>query len=190
MPEWFEPAAPAAPLPSLVAVPFRLTSPAFHDLGCIPIRHGALGENVSPPLVWSEPPLRTRELAILLEERSGVRWLDDAFAFTNASDPVTRWLGWGLSPEAGRLDEGEQPPILGRNDAGTLGYSGPEEFRRHGIAKALRFSVVALDAMVALPSGSGRAAFDRATAGHVLATATLLARYERTRGIRTFLRRR
>jgi hypothetical protein len=183
MPDWSEPAAPSEPTPSFISVPFRLVSPAFHDLGRMPLRHGALGENRSPPLVWSEPPLATRELAILLEERDGVRWLDDAFSFADASPPITRWLGWGLPAEASRLDEGVDPPIVGTTDTGVLGYSGPDEVRTPKSGRALRFSVIALDSVLALHAGATRTAFDEAVAGHVVAVATLLCRYERPRGL-------
>ena len=175
-------------------MPFRLASPAFTDLGRMPERYGTLGANVSPPLVWSEPPLAARELALMLEERTDVRWFDDAFSFANAGGSRLRWLGWGIAPEAGRLDEGRQPPILGTNDFGVAGYSGPDAARTTGlgsrVSRAVRFSVLALDVPLALAAGSDRAAFEAETAGHVVATATLLARYERDTGLRAILRLR
>ena len=194
MSEWFEPAAEAQPLTPLVAVQFRLTSPAFPDLGRLPERFGTLGANVSPPLAWSEPPMDARELAVVLEERSGVRWLDDAFAFTEGTEPTTRWLGWGLPAAGGHLGEDEQPPILGTNDLGEVGYSGPDQARTTGlgsrVSRAVRFSVLALDAPLVLAAGADRAAFDTQIQGRVVATATMLARYERDTGLKAILRRR
>ncbi len=194
MTEWFEPALEAEPLTPLVAVHFRLTSPAFADLGRLPERFGTLGANVSPPLAWSEPPMAARELAVVLEERSGVRWLNDAFAFAEGTDPTTRWLGWGLPAAGGHLAEDEQPPILGTNELGEVGYSGPDAARTTGlgsrVTRAVRFSVLALDAPIVLASGADRAAFDAQIQGHVVATATMLARYERDTGLRAILRRR
>jgi phosphatidylethanolamine-binding protein (PEBP) family uncharacterized protein len=193
MSEWFEPAAEPEPLTPLVSVQFRLTSPAFSDLGRLPERFGTLGANVSPPLAWTEPPMTARELAIVLEERSGVRWLDEAFAFAEGTDPTTRWLGWGLPAAGGQLDEGEPPPIVGTNDLGAAGYSGPDAARTTGlgsrVTRAVRFSVLALDAPLVLAAGADRAAFEAQIRGHVVATATMLARYERDTGLKAILRR-
>ena len=193
MSEWFEPAAEPEPLTPLVSVQFRLTSPAFADLGRLPERFGTLGANVSPPLAWTEPPMTARELAVVLEERSGVRWLDEAFAFAEGTDPVTRWLGWGLAAAGGNLAEDQQPAILGTNDLGEVGYSGPDVARTTGlgsrVTRAVRFSVLALDAPLVLPAGADRAAFDAQIRGHVVASATMLARYERETGLKSILRR-
>ena len=193
MSEWFEPAAEPEPLTPLVAVQFRLTSPAFADLGRLPERYGTLGANVSPPLAWTEPPMTARELAVVLEERSGVRWLDEAFAFAEGTEPTTRWLGWGLAAAGGQLAEDEEPPIVGTSDLGVVGYSGPDVARTTGlgsrITRAVRFSVLALDAPIVLAAGADRAAFDAQIQGHVVATATMLARYERDTGLKAILRR-
>ena len=193
MSEWFEPAAEPEPLTPLVSVQFRLTSPAFSDLGRLPERFGTLGANLSPPLSWTEPPMTARELALVLEERSGVRWLDEAFAFGDGTDPPTRWLGWGLPAAGGQLDEDEEPPILGTNDLGDVGYSGPDAARTTGlgsrVTRAVRFSVLALDTPLVLEAGADRAAFDARIQGHVVATATMLARYERDTGLKAILRR-
>jgi phosphatidylethanolamine-binding protein (PEBP) family uncharacterized protein len=190
MPQWFEHAAEDDPSSPLPAVSFRLTSPAVHDLGNLPERHGGLADGVSPPLAWSEPPLAACELAVLLEERLGIQWLDDAFSFARGTEPVVLWLGWGLAPHGGRLDEGAEPPVRGTNDLGRVGYSGPEWVDGEHVGRALRFSVLALDAPVGLEEGAGREEFDAATAGHVLAAATLVARYKPERGLRALLRRR
>ena len=193
MSEWFEPAAEHEPLAPLVSVQFRLTSPAFADLGRLPERFGTLGAGVSPPILWTEPPMTARELAVVLEERSGVRWLDEAFAFAEGTDPTTRWLGWGLPAAGGHLAENEQPPILGTNDLGEVGYGGPDAARTTGlgsrVTRAVRFSVLALDAPLVLPAGADRAAFDAQIQGHVVATATMLLRYERDTGLKAILRR-
>ncbi len=50
--------------------------------------------------------------------------------------------------------------------------------------------MLALDAPLVLASGADRAAFDAQIQGHVVATATMLARYERDTGLKAILRRR
>ena len=47
-----------------------LTSPAFEDGAPIPERYRGrlLGANVSPPLVWTQPPAGTAELVLIVQD--------------------------------------------------------------------------------------------------------------------------
>jgi phosphatidylethanolamine-binding protein (PEBP) family uncharacterized protein len=54
--------APAAP------ESIRLTSPAFHDGGRIPVRFTCSGKGSPPPLSWSGVPRSARSLALLVED--------------------------------------------------------------------------------------------------------------------------
>ncbi len=47
---------------------FRLKSPAFGNEGPIPRKYTADGENLSPPLEWSDPPPGTRSFALIVED--------------------------------------------------------------------------------------------------------------------------
>ena len=47
---------------------FELTSSAFRHEGDIPDRHTCVGENVSPPLEWNDPPGGTRSFALIAED--------------------------------------------------------------------------------------------------------------------------
>jgi hypothetical protein len=46
----------------------RLTSSAFADGGEIPVRYTCDGDNVSPPLAWSNLPEGTRSLALVVDD--------------------------------------------------------------------------------------------------------------------------
>jgi Raf kinase inhibitor-like YbhB/YbcL family protein len=145
---------------------FALTSDAFVSGAEIPRRHTCEGEDVSPALSWSDPPEGTRALALVVDD-------PDAPVGT-----FTHWLAANMDPEAGGLAEGESAPVEGRNDFRTPGWSGPCPPTGHG-AHRYFFRLHALDAPLDVGSGSGRREFDQALAGHMLATAELMATYER-----------
>jgi Raf kinase inhibitor-like YbhB/YbcL family protein len=73
---------------------FGLRSTAFGDGEVIPRRHTCEGEDVSPPLSWTDPPEGTRSLALVVDD-------PDAPGGT-----FTHWLAWDLEPAAGKLGEG------------------------------------------------------------------------------------
>src|SRR5256885_37036 len=91
----------------------RLTSPALTDGDRLPERYTCAGEDVSPPLEWSDGPEEAASVALIFEEpEASVR-------------PLTLWTAWSLPPMDGALAEGESPAVEGRNDYGATGYRGP-----------------------------------------------------------------
>jgi Raf kinase inhibitor-like YbhB/YbcL family protein len=143
---------------------FALSSKAFAHGEAIPPRHACEGQDVSPPLSWTDPPAGTSALALVVDD-------PDAPVGT-----FTHWLAWGIDPGAGGLDEGQPAPREGRNGFGTTGYAGPCPPRgRHRYF----FRLHALDAELELEPEADRDEFDRALAGHVVETAELVAGYER-----------
>ena len=68
--------------PALAAEPFTLTSTAFIDGGLVPKKYAGFhpsrqppcgGENVSPPLAWSNAPAATKSFAIVMQDPDGGR---------------------------------------------------------------------------------------------------------------------
>jgi Raf kinase inhibitor-like YbhB/YbcL family protein len=145
---------------------FTLSSEAFEHGGEIPRRHTCEGEDISPALSWSDPPARTRALALIVDDPDAPR------------GTFTHWVAWNVEPMAGGLGEGESAPGEGRNDFGASGWSGPCPPPGHG-AHRYFFRLHALDAEVRVGSRAGRRELERAIAGHVLATAELMGSYER-----------
>jgi phosphatidylethanolamine-binding protein (PEBP) family uncharacterized protein len=99
---------------------FALESSAFENAQAIPSRHSCEGEDVSPPLRWSNLPEGTKSLALVVDD-------PDA-----PGGVFTHWLAWGLDPAADGLGEGEPAPREGQNDFGTTGYRGPARLRATG----------------------------------------------------------
>jgi Raf kinase inhibitor-like YbhB/YbcL family protein len=145
---------------------FALESSAFENAQAIPSRHSCEGEDVSPPLRWSNAPEGTRSLALILDD-------PDA-----PGGVFTHWTVWGLDPAAEGLGEGESTPGEGDNDFGTSGYRGPCPPPGHGRHRYV-FRLYALDAEPELAAGAAKAELEQAIAGHVLTTAELVGIYER-----------
>jgi Raf kinase inhibitor-like YbhB/YbcL family protein len=154
---------------------FTLSSPAFAAGGDIPARYTCEGEDISPPLVWSAPPRGTKSLALVVDD-------------PDAPDPRapkmtwTHWVLYNLSPAAGSLPEGVTGSVLpagarqGLNDWKRPGYGGPcPPIGRHRYFHKL----YALDVVLPDLGLQNKAQLEAAFAGHVLARAELIGRYEK-----------
>ena len=145
---------------------FALESGAFVHAEPIPERHTCEGEDVSPPLRWSNVPEGARSLALIVDD-------PDA-----PGGVFTHWVAWALDPGAEGLGEGESARHEGQNDFGASGYRGPCPPPGHGRHRYV-FRLYAIDAEPELASGAAKAEFEQAIKGHVLTTAELVGTYER-----------
>lgn len=152
----------------------KLASKALEN-GQIPVRYSKDGENVSPPLAWSDLPAGTRELAVLFENIT-----------PETKEPFVQWLVYKIPPHQRGLPEGykhkadpkEPVDVLhGRNALGNIGYDGPLGTLHRRIR--YRFRLLALDQPLDLPPGLEKAAFLKAASGHVLEQSDLIVTYAR-----------
>ncbi|HEY6422764.1 MAG TPA: YbhB/YbcL family Raf kinase inhibitor-like protein [Pseudonocardiaceae bacterium] len=149
---------------------FTLSSPAFADNGFLPKQYTCDGENVSPPLAWSEVPEGTAELVLLLEDPDG------------PGGTQVYWVLFGLNPASGGLEEGKAPgeAVGGKNDYGRTDWGGP--CPPFGKAHRFSFSLLALSEPSGLAEGaSPRLDLPYALSGKVLGQAQLTAKYARGR---------
>ena len=154
-----------------------LTSPAFAHEGRMPSRFTADGEGVSPPLVWSEPPVGTARMVLIVE---------DADAPT--PQPLVHAIIWGLEADAGRLAEGAIAADgegdaagrdVGRNSYLREGWLPPDPPSGHGEHRyAFQLFAVGVGAGDA-GTTPGRSAVIEAITGHVLAAGLLIGKYSR-----------
>jgi Raf kinase inhibitor-like YbhB/YbcL family protein len=149
----------------------QLTSAAFPDGGEIPRKYTSDGEDVSPPLGWSDVPEGTRSLALVVAD-------PDA---PDPAAPQRTWVHWvlvDLPPDAGGLPEAiDRPPggRVGVNDWQREAWGGPAPpIGRHRYV----FTLYALDRPLGLDHAT-MADVERAMAGHVLAEARLIGTYAR-----------
>jgi Raf kinase inhibitor-like YbhB/YbcL family protein len=163
------------------SMPARITvtSPVLKDGEPIPKDYTADGRNVSPPLVWSDLPAGTKELALICE---------DPVAPT--PQPFVHWVVYKIPPTAKGLPEGmpiDDTTPLPADLKGTIqGLSG---FRRPiwrgpappkpGVTHRYHFIVYALDTELAATPGMNKPQLLEAMKGHVIGQGQLVATYTR-----------
>jgi Raf kinase inhibitor-like YbhB/YbcL family protein len=149
---------------------FTMSTPAFSEGGGIPARFTCDGLNLSPQLNWSGSPAGTKSYVLIVDD-------PDA--------PGGTFLHWALF-DIGAGTEGlvEGPAaaklgVSGVNDFGKAAYGGPCPPRGRGSHRYF-FKLNALDVpSLGLSTGATLIQVNRKMSGHVLATATIIGRYER-----------
>lgn len=149
-----------------------MSSAAFQEGEVIPASYTCQGQDVSPPLTWSEPPAGTQSLALIVDD-------PDA--------PVgvfTHWVIFNIPADSRGLSEAvptqaELPSgaLQGKNDFGRMGYTGP--CPPPGRPHRYQFTVYALDSRLDLTAGVAKTQLLTAMQGHVLAQGELSGRYQR-----------
>lgn len=152
---------------AMAATPFRIQSKVFHEGEMIPGKFTCDGDNHSPPLTWSGPPVGTKSLALVVDD-------PDA-----PGGVFTHWMVWGIPLDTKAVGDNEAPrgARQGRNDFHRVGWNGP--CPPPGGAHRYRFRLLALDFLPEIGIGSDRVTVDHALAGHVLAETVLTGRYAR-----------
>lgn len=147
--------------------PLRLASPAFADGAPIPDQYGYTARDVNPPLDIEGVPNATESLALVM---------DDPDAVEPAGKVWDHWIVWNIDPEMTAIPEdwNADGALEGQNDYGGRGYGGPNPPDRE---HTYRFTVYALDTMLALDSGATKRELEDAIDGQVLAEATLEGTY-------------
>lgn len=150
----------------------KLSSPAFNEGEPMGAIYTCDSEDVSPPLTIQGVPEDAVSLALII---------------VDPDVPNGEWthlLAWGIDPGIEQIDAGTLPEgIYGFNSGGVQGYSGPcpPSGTHH-----YNFKLYALDSELDLEADSGRALFDMAIEGHVLATAELTGVYTSNLSIEDF----
>ncbi|WP_223694009.1 YbhB/YbcL family Raf kinase inhibitor-like protein [Leifsonia poae] len=154
---------------------FTLTSPAFAHGDPIPVRHRGhlFAANISPALVWTEPPSTARELVLIVQDPD-----------VPLGRPAVHALAVGIDPSAGGLPENAlvHPSPLpgirqGRGALGRRGWAGPLPLRSHG-PHSYVFQLFALDRSLDLPATFSLDHVVTAMIGHTVARARLDGTYE------------
>ena len=150
----------------------RLTSSAFSEGAPIPAKYTCDGQDISPPLKWSNIPPGTKSFALVCDD-------PDA--------PVGIWVHWllyGLPGSATELQEGLPPSETlingakqGLNDFRRVGYGGP--CPPGGSPHRYFFKLYALNAELNLPPKATKKDLLRVMEGHILAEGHLMGTYKR-----------
>ena len=150
---------------------FQLISTAFAAGEKIPRKYTCDGDDISPPLQWSDAPQNTQSFALISDD-------PDA--------PVGTWVHWVLYnvpgtstslPEAvPKQDELPDGSRHGRSSWGRSAYGGPCP---PGGTHRYFFKLYALDTVLDLAAGAGKEQLLQAMEGHILAQTELMGLYSR-----------
>ena len=151
----------------------QITSTAFADGQPIPTKYTCDGNDVSPPLQWTNVPANTKSFALIADD-------PDA--------PMGTWVHWvasDLPSGTNTLPEGVEKSqyfisgkaMQGLNDFRRLGYGGP--CPPPGKPHRYFFKIYALDTVLNLKPGLTKKELLKVTNGHVLAEGQLMGTYQR-----------
>jgi Raf kinase inhibitor-like YbhB/YbcL family protein len=153
-------------------VKLELTSPAFKEGEAIPTKHTCDGDDVSPPLKWSDAPSGAKSLALICDD-------PDAPAGT-----WVHWVLYDLPANVNQLPEGiaasdatPQGAKQGVNDFQRVGYGGP--CPPQGKPHRYFFKLYALDSTLDLKPRATKSDVVNAMKGHALAEGQLMGTYKR-----------
>lgn len=155
----------------------RIVSSVFEHEQGIPAKYTCQGDDVSPPLSWSDIPSGAKSLALIVDD-------PDA---PDPAAPQTVWVHWilyDMAPSTTELPEGVAAERLpagtrqGSNDWKRTGYGGPcPPIGRHRYFLKL----YALDAKLGDLGEPTKADLVSAMKGHVLAWGEIVGTYEKTK---------
>lgn len=168
---------------ALAAEPFAVTSPAYKDGDVWPSKYAGSdpsrtnppcpGQNVSPPLAWTNAPAATKSFAIVMYDPDGGNGLG-----------VPHWIAYNIPASKTSLAEGEasQSPTAwtgGKNAANNDHYFGPCGPSGHSLHHYV-ITVIATDIEPGkLKPGLTRDQLLAELKGHALAPASIVGRYTR-----------
>jgi len=157
-------------------VGFILASTRFKPGEIIPQKYTCDDKDVSPELLWGDPPKGTKSFVLLMEDTDAARgsWI--------------HWVVYDLPARLRRLPENlakkevlptgaKQGQCWGYDKGERIGYAGP--CPPSGLPHHYVFSIYALDAGTGLPPRATKAQVVESMKGHILGSAELMVRYGR-----------
>lgn len=145
----------------------QISSPAFSPNDPIPQKYTCDGENVSPPMQFTDVPEEAESLALIMHDPDAPMgdWL--------------HWTVWNVPGNTNQFSEGSIPAgaVTGINDFKKLGYGGPCPPPR--ALHHYRFELYALDSVLDIPTESTMADIKTVMQGHIIDKAELTGTYER-----------
>ena len=153
-----------------------IESDAFTAGEGIPKEYTGEGQDISPPLRWSNLPEGTKQLALIVDDPDAPR-----------PEPWVHWLIYNISPNVDSLPEGIETnktlptpagAMQGKNSSGRIGYGGPMPPPGHGVHH-YHFKLYALDAELQLKPGLEKDGLLMVITGHILGEGELVGTYQR-----------
>ena len=149
----------------------ELTSSAFQQREVIPRNYTGEGEDISPPLSWSNTPDGARSFALICHDPDAPLVTPGAYGFVH-------WVVYNIPASVSELVEGETSYTSGVNSFAKSGYGGPMPPEGHGIHHYF-FWVLALDTESDLAAGLSMEELLREIEPHVIGMNRLVGTYSR-----------
>jgi len=138
----------------------EVSSPSFENGGTIPTKYIKNGENISPPLIFSNVPENAKSLVLIMDDPGG-----PLITFVH-------WLVWNIPSNTAKILEGEN--IIypqGKNTLRKHGYVGP--CPPFGIHRYF-FRLYALDTTIDLEPGANKKRLEKEISKHIIAEAQMI----------------
>lgn len=144
----------------------EIKSSVFKNNQYIPAKYTCDGDNINPPLEFSNVPSQAKSLVLIVDD-------PDA-----PSGTWVHWVVFNIDPKLKKIFENSAPStaIEGITSFGRIGYGGP--CPPSGIHRYF-FKLYALDTKLDLNKNANKNDVEAAMNGHVLATAELIGLYKR-----------
>lgn len=123
----------------------ELASSAFQNRENIPSIYTGEGDDISPPLSWSNAPDGTRSFALFCHDPDAPLVTPGAYGFVH-------WVLYNIPASVTQLTEDDNSYTGGVNSFGRNGYGGPMPPQGHGIHHYF-FWILALDSESDLEPG-------------------------------------
>jgi hypothetical protein len=147
-------------------------SSAFQEGDRIPSKYTCQGQDISPPLAWSQTPAGIQSFALIMDD-------PDA-----PGGVFTHWVLYNIPANIQELPEampaeGQLPnrALQGKNDFGRIGYSGP--CPPPGRPHRYQFTLYALNQPLDSKAGASKKQVLSAMQGHIVAQGQLTGIYQR-----------
>ena len=144
----------------------KITSSAFQNNSKIPAKYTCDGENINPPLEFTDASDSAKSLTLIVDD-------PDA-----PSKTWVHWVVYNIDPKATKVDENSifQGAIEGMTDFGNKGYGGP--CPPSGVHRYF-FKLYALDTTFDLPQNSTKQMVEEKMQGHIIDQTELIGIYSR-----------
>jgi Raf kinase inhibitor-like YbhB/YbcL family protein len=163
----------------------KLTSAAFTEGTSIPAKYTGIGQDISPPLAWTNVPDGTKAFALICDDPDA-----PSRAKPRPEGPWVHWVIYNIPAGKAELSAGvpRKAELIdpagarqGTNDfsSGSVGYRGPMPPKESGPHRYF-FTIYALDQPLELDTKQADKKFLLAAMqGHILARGELMGTFER-----------
>jgi len=152
---------------------FKLTSDAFISGQSIPAKYTCVSKNISPALMWTDPPTGTQSFALIVDDPDapGQTWV--------------HWVLYNIKPDVRAFQEDlpikgknadPDAVFVGKNSSGSIAYQGP--CPPSGTHRYY-FKLYALDSQISLLPGATKDQILKEMDGHILAQTELMGTFSK-----------